>query len=63
MHMIHSTASQETYASCHFGLDLMSFTSLHHMNVVFSAILHVGILDLAYLGAHRNKVTIAGDSL
>lgn len=61
MHMIHNTVSQETYTSCHFVLDLLSFTYLDYMNVVFSAVLHVGILVVAYLGAHKNKVTLGDD--
>jgi len=61
MHVIHNTVSWETYTFCHLVLALLNFTSRHHMNVVFSAVLHVGILVLAYLGAHKSRVTLGDD--
>lgn len=63
MQVIYSTINQEIYNSCHLGLDLLCFTSLQHINVVFPTVLHVGVLVLAYLEAHKNKVTLGAGSL
>lgn len=63
MEVIHNTVSQETCTSCHLGLDLLCFTSLQRINVVFATVLHVGVLVLAYLDAHKNKVTLGAGSL